>query len=465
MNRFWKPGRLAVRAPLGAIRNDPLFGGRSKAELEFLPAALEIVETPAPPLPRVIALVLIALLLAVLAWACFSKVDVVSSAPGKLTPFGGGKLVQPLETGTVVALHVHDGERVVRNETLIELEPTETLADRNRLEGELSAAQLDAARLQSVALGGAFGNVGRADPSAVAVARQQAVQQRDEIAAKLAAFDRQIEQHRAEIAESQAEIDRLSALLPIDRQSEAVFVSLAQKGYGSKLQLLQAQEKAEDTQRQLAVQRAKIPELRAQIAATQRQRAEAAAEASKTDLGDLTTAKVKASSLQQQLDAAQEHLRTRTLIAPVDGTVQELAIHTIGGVVEPGQTLMRIAPSGVGVEVEAKLPNRDVGFVRAGMPAVVKIETFPFTRYGVIRGVVTFVSNDAVSDKRPDGSEELNYTMRVRLDRDTLDVDGRRVRLGSGMAVTAEVKTGKRPVIDFVLSPLTRTTSEAGRER
>jgi hemolysin D len=446
-------------------RIDPIFGGRPQAELAFLPAALEVVETPAPPLPRIAALTLTALLASVIAWACIGRVDVVSSAPGKLIPAGGGKVVQPLETGTVTGIAVHDGQHVRRGQVLITLEPTETEKDRDRLKGESAAARLEAARLQAVALGQRFSDPSGVDPAAAAIARREAGAETSELAAKLAALDGQIAQHRAEIVESQAEVARLSALLPIDQQSMAVFETLEKKGYGSKLQLLQAQEKVEDTTRQLAIQRTKIPELEAQIAATQRQRAETAAETAKTDLGALTDAKVKAASLQEQLDAAEQHLKTRTLVAPVDGTVQELSIHTVGGVVEPGQTLMRIAPSGAGVEVEAKLPNKDIGFVRAGMPVAVKVETFPFTRYGVIRGVVTNVSEDAVSEKRPDGSEELTYLMRVRLDRDTMSLDGQTVRLGPGMAVTAEVKTGRRRVIQFVLSPLAKATGEAGRER
>jgi hemolysin D len=457
----------AVRTPIPrpVARLDPIFGARPKSELAFLPAALEVVETPAPPLPRVAALTLTALVAAVLIWACLGQVDVVSSAQGKLVPAGGGKVVQPLETGVVTAIAVRDGQRVKAGQMLVSLEPTETQADRDRLQGESSAAKLEAARLGVVALGAQFINTVGADPAAVSIARQAAVAERAELAAKLATLDRQIEQHRAEIVEAKAEVDRLSALLPIDQQSMAVFQTLEKQGYGSKLQLLEAQEKVEDTARQLVVQRAKIPELEAQIGATERQRAETAAETAKTNLGALTDAKVKAASLSQQLGAAEEHLKTRTLTAPVDGTVQELAIHTLGGVVEPGQTLMRIAPQGVGVEVEAKLSNKDVGFVRAGMPVAVKIETFPFTRYGVIRGVVVNVSDDAVSDKRPDGSEELTYRMTIRLERDNLLVDGRTVRLGPGMAVTAEVKTGRRRVIEYVLSPLAKAIKEAGRER
>lgn len=447
------------------VKPDPIFGARPKGELAFLPAALEVVETPAPPLPRVAALALTALLATTLGWACFCQVDVVSSAPGKLVPAGGGKVVQPLETGMVTEIAVYDGQAVKAGQRLVGLEPTETEADRDRLKGELGAARLEAARLQTVSMGGAFTAPQGSDAASAAIARREADAERAELQEKLATLDRQIQQHRAEIAESKAQEARLAAILPFDRQAMQAFKDLQDQGYGSRLQYLQTQAKVEDTAHQLEVQRTKIPELEAEIAAAERQRAETIAETAKTNLGALADAKVKAASLQQQLDAAEQHLRTRTLNAPVSGTVQELAIHTIGGVVEPGQTLMRIAPSGAGVEVEAKLPNKDVGFVHAGMPVAVKVETFPFTRYGVIRGVVETVSGDATSDKRPDGSEELTYLMRVRLERDTMEVDGRTVRLGSGMAVTAEVKTGRRRVVEYVWSPLAKAASEAGRER
>ena len=452
---------LRRRTP-AAVKADPIFGGRPRVELEFLPAALEVVETPAPPLPRMAALTLSALLFVTIGWACLGQVDMVSAARGKLIPAGGGKVVQPLEVGIVTAIRVHDGEHVRKGDVLVELEPTETRAERDRLEGELTSAKLDVARLQTVALGKSF--QGGGDGSAM-VARREAESARAELQEKLATLDRQIEQHQAEIAEAEAEVSRLEALLPIDEKSTAVFQTLAKKGYGSTLQLLQAQEKEEDTRRQLEVQRRKAPELQAEIAGLRQQRAETAAETAKGDLGDLADAQTKAASLQQQLTGADERLKTRTLSAPVDGTVQELSIHTVGGVVQPAETLLRIAPAGVGVEVEAKLPNKDVGFVRAGMPVTVKVETFPFTRYGVIKGRVVDVSDDAVSEKRPDGSEELTYVVHVALSRDTMDIDGRTVRLGPGMAVTAEVKTGQRRVIQFVLSPLAKAVNEAGRER
>lgn len=463
-------GKLPVpfrrrRAASTPVHADPIFGARPRAELEFLPAALEVVETPPPPLPRVAALVMVSLLVVILIWAGVGRVDVVSSAPGKLIPAGGGKVIQPLDAGRVSAIYARDGERVRKGQVLVQLEPTETMADRNQLQSELAAAKLDVSRLQAVALGHPFARPGGEDPAAIALAKQQATAQAAEREAKLATLDRQVEQHKAEIVSATDEIARLQDLLKLQQQRTEMYRSLSNRGFGSKLLLLDAQEKEEDIRRQIEEQQNHIPELQAEIAAIGRERAETAAESANTDLGQLSDAEVKVAALTDQLNKAQDKLKDQTLTSPVDGTVQELQIHTIGGVVEPGETLMRIAPAGAAVEVEAKLPNRDVGFVRAGMPAAVKVETFPFTKYGVIRGRVASVSNDAVSEKRPDGSEELNYLVRILLERDTMDIDGRTVRLEPGMAVTADVRTGRRRIIDYVLSPLAKAAREAGRER
>lgn len=453
---------------------DPIFGARPRGELEFLPAALEIVETPPPPLSRVTGLALVALLVSAIAWACLGQIDVVSTAQGRLVPAGGGKVVQPLEAGTVAAIRVRDGQVVKKGEVLVELEPTETLADRDRLRGELAAARLEVARLLAVALGRPFTPPTGADPAAATIAAREANAEIAQNAAKLAALDRQVEQHRAEFASAASDADRLRTLLPLAEQRSEVYQSLQRRGYGSRLQLIEAEEKRQDTLRSLDAQQHKAPELEASIAATARERARAEAEAAKTTLAALTEAQVKAASLEDELQKAQGRLVNKTLVAPVDGTVQELAIHTVGGVVQPGQTLMRVAPVAASVEVEANLENRDIGFVRADMPAEIKVETFPFTRYGLIPAKVLTVSSDAVvedhpeqapADRRPDAPEDRHYSVKLGLQRDTIEVDGRRVRLAPGMTVTAEIKTGRRRVISYILSPLSKATEEAGHER
>jgi hemolysin D len=472
MNADPKPRPKPAGPP---IKPDPIFGARPRHELEFLPAALEVIESPPPPLPRVAALTLVTLLIVVLLWAIFGKVDVVATAPGKLVPTGGSKVVQPLETGTVTAILVHDGMNVRKGDVLVELEPTATLADQARTSGESAAAKLEAARLRTVALGVPFQAPTGTDPQAAIIAQHEARAEIQDREAKLQGLNEEIRQHRAALEGVRAEVDRLSALLPLAQQRSKIFQDLNDSGYGSSLQLIEAQEKQQDTLKSLEVQRRRIPELQAQIAAAERARAQAQADASKTALAALTEAQVKAASLSDESAKAAERMKDRTLTAPVDGTVQELAIHTVGGVVEPGQTLMRVAPANGQVEVEARLSNQDIGFVHAGMTAEIKVQTFPFTRYGLIHATVLSVSRDAVSDPKPSdptpdpnapqANNDLRYLMRLRLDRDTMIVDGKPTKLTPGMMVTAEIKTGRRRVIDYVLSPLAKATEEAGRER
>jgi hemolysin D len=468
--------RLQKTAPFLATvpaKADPIFGARPSQELHFLPAALEVIETPAPPLPRVAALCLVALVAVVLAWSILGKVDVVSTAPGRIVPAGGSKVVQPLEAGTVMSIRVHDGTFVHKGDVLVQLEPTTTLADKSKMSGELAGQQLEVARLRSVALGEKFESPTGSEPESSTIAKREAVAEIEDRQARIEGLTEQIRQHRAALDEARAEIDRLRTLLPLASHRARIFTALRAQGFGSSLQLIEAQEKEADTAAQLEIQRRRVPELEAQIATAQRAREQATADAAKTSLSALAEAQVKAASLNDELTKATDRLKGRTLVAPADGTVQELAIHTVGGVVAPGQTLMRIAPAGGQVEVEARLANQDIGFVREGMPAEIKVETFPFTRYGVIKAQVLSVSRDAVADpKTQDGPpaagasrDDLHYLLRLRLARDSMDIDGKIVPLAPGMMVTAEILTGRRRVADFVLSPLSRATREAGRER
>ena len=149
------------------------------------------------------------------------------------------------------------------------------------------------------------------------------------------------------------------------------------------------------------------------------------------------------------------------LRAPVDGTVQQLAIHTIGGVVTPAQALLAVVPSEESLEVEATVLNKDIGFVRPGQRATVKVESFPYTRYGYLEGTVESVSHDAAQDEKMG----LVFPARVKLSNASLVIDGVSVMLTPGMSLSVEIKTGKRRVVDYLLSPLRQHGSEALRER
>ena len=191
----------------------------------------------------------------------------------------------------------------------------------------------------------------------------------------------------------------------------------------------------------------------------------------------------KAAGLREDLAKATQRTRLQLLTAPVDGTVQQLAVHTVGGVVTLAQALLVLVPADSHLEIEAMVSNRDIGFIHVGQDAEIKIDTFNFTRYGLLKGRVLSVTQDAiVRDKpKPDKSgdkapgadasssepsgQELVYAARISLDRTRMQIDENLVNLSAGMAVTAEIKTGSRAVITYLLSPLLRYKQESLRER
>ena len=435
-------------------------------ETDFLPAAVEILERPASPAGRWLALAIPALLATALVWAWVGEIDTVAVAPGRIVPAARTKVVQPLEIGVVRAIHVRDGQPVAQGETLVELDLTEAAADEARLAHDLRAARLDAARLEAMASR-------PHDPQAVFVAPPDAAPAMR--AAAQALMSAESSAYRETLAELDAEIARLAAerrtvtarieghraVIPLVRERVEAVARLVEKGHAGRLALTELRESLVEHEHALNVDRMRLEELAAAVEAQQRRRAERAATRAAQTARELTAAMRAAERLEEELTKASERVQATVLRAPVDGVVQQLAVHTVGGVVRPAEPLMVVVPAGAALEVEAMLPNKDVGFVREGQVVAVKVESFPFTRYGLIPGRVVHVSADAVADPQAG----LVYPLRVSLEEDAILVDGRHVPLGPGMAVVAEVKTGKRRLLEFFLSPFLEYRGEALRER
>ena len=459
-------------------------GGRTRDALEFLPAALEVVETPPSPVGRAIAGTIVAFFCLAVVWACLGKVDIIATASGRIIPSGKTKVIQPFETGVVKAIRVSDGQKVGAGDVLVELDGTIDAAEADRLQKEVMAAELDAARLKAALAAGDDGAVEMTPPAGapdaqVALQRTLLANEVDEYRAKLGNLDRQIGQSEGGRAAVAATVDKLTVTIPIIRQRVE---SLKQLGeFARKLQYLETQQDLLEHEQELQVQKGRLQEATQALAALREQRRQAAAEFKRTNLSDLADAQQKVASLADELIKAREHHNLQTLTAPVDGTVQQLAIHTVGGVVTPAQPLMVIVPQDARLEVEAMVSNRDIGFVHEGEPVEIKIDTFNFTKYGLLHGDVRSVSQDAIPRDKPVDAQHLNagsgerssepqgqelvYAARVSLDRTAMEVDGRVVELAPGMAVTAEIKTGQRRVIDYLLSPLLRARQGAMRER
>ena len=453
-----------------AIRSGGLFGANNY-EQEFLPAAVEILETPPSPMGRAVALAISLFVALGLAWACLGEIDIVAVGQGKIVPSGRTKIVQAFESGVVTKIAVEEGRQVKAGDLLIELDSTATGADTGRLTADLAREALAVARLRSI-LGLPGGEMlddltsatfGEAN---LALARSLRASQLAEQAEKLASLDRELERQKAGAVAAQAEIATIAAQLPLKHEQVEARRTLLEKGLTPRQQFLEMQQELIAMEGQANTAAARLNETRAAIASIERQGAQAREEFDRTRLQELTEAEAKVGQLTEELKKATQRQALQRLIAPVDGTVQQLQIHTIGGVVEPAKPLMVIVPKESGIEIEAEIENKDIGFVREGQEAIVKLEAFPFTRYGTLQGEVVTVSEDSVERPSADpNTPRLAYLARIRLTADTIDVDGKAVSLSPGMMASVEIKTGTRKIIEFVLSPLMRMGGEAGRER
>ena len=453
-------GRAAWRLRSGQS-SGPEANGQA---LEFLPAVLEIQDVPPLPIGRAILWTIMLVFASAVAWSSLSQVDIVAVAPGKIIPSGYSKIIQPFETGVIAAIHVQDGQAVKQGDVLIELDATQNRADRDRSSSEYRAALVEAARLHALIAGqGTFTAPGDADPEFVLLQQQLLRDQMAEYAARVDAARHLIDQRQAAVDATKDNLRRLEATVPIENERAAAYRALLAQQYVSKMDYLQFEQQRIDKAQEWAGQKSKLRQDQAALAEAEQNYHALISEFQQSKQAELAAMEVKAASLIQEVRKAGQKTELQKLVSPIDGVVQQLAVHTVGGVVTPAQALLTIVPQDHPVEVEAQLENKDIGFVKEGQPVELKIETFPFTLYGTIPGKVLTVSDDAVPlDKERGG---LVYASRVSMDRATMQVEGKHIHLTPGMAVTVEIKTGQRRVIEFLLSPLLKSMKESLRER
>ncbi|MFN3231364.1 MAG: HlyD family type I secretion periplasmic adaptor subunit [Alphaproteobacteria bacterium] len=439
-------------------------------EPDFLPAALEVLEKPASPLGRTIVYTIIAFFLIAIVWSLVGKIDVVASAQGKLVPQGNVKTIQPAELGVVRAIHASNGDTVKAGDVLVELDPSMTSADEERTGRERLVAAVNAARDEAILrfldeADATYYPPEGATPAMIRMQERLIASQISEYQAQLAALDKQMDERRVDYELVVKQLVKLEETLPLLEQQVDARRTLLEKGLTSRLLFLELQERFVAHKQDVLIERDRLMKARAAIQTVERQMEQVRQEFRRTTLTEYAEFTEQAAALEQELIKARTRHGLQNLTAPVDGVVQQRAIHTIGGVVQPGEPVMVIVPGtaegGVELQVEALVLNKDIGFVHEGQPVEVKLEAFPFTKYGVIHGTVERIATDAVQDEHLG----LVYPAKVSMDATTIMANGRVVNLGPGMSVTAEIKTGKRRLIEFVLSPLLRYQDEALRER
>lgn len=435
-------------------------------QADFLPAALEIIETPVSPTGRVTAWVLMIGLVATIAWLTFGKVDVVASAPGKLIPVDNVKLIQPADAGVVRRILVHDGQRVRAGQALVQLDPTISTADAAQARKALETSELDAARARAVlaAIDGRglnFVAPPNTPPEIIGTQLALARAELTDITSTTQTNAARRDAANATGREARIQAAKLTETLPLLDEQIAANEQLLAKGYVSKLKVIEMRRQRLSTARDRDAAVETVGKAAAEMAAAEGAIRQGQSEARTKVLGDLAKAESDARLRREELAKATQKSSLQTLVSPVDGTITQLAIHTVGGVVEATKPIMIVVPAGGTLIAEVKIPNRDIGFIRAGQEVAVKLEAFPFTRYGTLKGRVESIGSDAVEDEKLG----LLYPARISMDAVQPALRAGGIRAAVGMQVTADVRTGRRSILSYLVSPIDKASREAGRER
>jgi hemolysin D len=436
---------------------------RTADELAFLPAALSLQETPPHPLPRCLAWVLMAWFVIALAWACVGRVDIVAVAPGRIVVSERTKLIQPLEASVVRQVLVRDGDHVQAGQVLVELDPTMAEADRSSVREQYLAARSDELRASALlrALDGAEPAPQEAGPSPVLM-REQLLAEWQDIVSRRRRLQAEIARKQAELGTALALVAKLEATLPLSRQRETDYQTLVSQGFISGHATQDRMRERIELERDLATQRAKVLEAQAGLAESSQSLQAYLAETRRVLHERQFASSTRRAQLQAEGSKAEQRERLTQLKAPVSGVVQQLAVHSVGGVVTSAQTLMVVVPDADEVTALVQVANPDIGFVNQGQGAEIKLETFPYTQYGTVPAQVTVLGGDAVTDEKTGVS---SYPATLTLQRRQMQVDGKAVAISPGMNVTAEIKTGQRRIIEYLLSPIVKAGTESLRER
>jgi hemolysin D len=433
-----------------------------RAELEFLPAALEIVETPPSPIGRGLLWIIVSFFSIALAWSIIGRVDEVAVAPGKVIPSGYTKIVQAEDKGIVRKLNVENGTPVREGDVLIELDTVVTEADMSRLRKERDFYLLDLERLYSERDGRKFSppeDIGA--PEEILYQRELSRTRLLEFRSRMDALRQQVLTARSALKNSEKLLEKYAEILPIATEQRQRTEELVSDGTVSMFEHQNYLQKEIEIRQDHLAQEAEVERNRHTVLEYEMELKRSESEWYSEISARVVDDRKQLQAVEEELKKAEEKNRLSRIVAPLDGIVQQLEVHTIGAILTQAQPLMQIVPADTAIEYEVWAENRDIGFIRSGQPVEIKVETFGFQRYGTLDGIVKSVATEAKEDEK----RGLIYQAFLETSRDHYVVEGRRVQLIPGMAVTGEIKIREKRIIEYFLDTFKQYVNEALRER
>lgn len=430
--------------------------------VEFLPEALEVQHRPPSPIGPALLWTILIVSVAMACWAMLARVDSVTAAHGKIVRSGDSKGIHSSETGVLRAVHVQDGQTVKQGDVLIELDSTRTIEERDRIGKEYRAIQVEAARLRALIQHQATLKAPPdADEDEIRFQQQLLRDQLTQHQGKIAAARQLVDARRTTVGQTKETLLRVTAALSVETAGAEQSKKLLELGVGAKTDFLRAERRRLEKLEEVSRREKQLEQDRAALMEAEQESHALVWNFRNTKQAELSALDNKAALLAQAATNAERNAGLRQVRSPMDGVVQQLAVQAAGTVVTPAQQLLVIMPPDQSVEVEAHVERNEVGVVRTGQPVEVKIETVQPVSHSTIRGHVVRGADDATSIKKVG---PISPTIRVRLDRATIQEGSTEVTLAPGMVVTVEIKTSPRRMIDYLLEPLLQSGNERVRE-
>lgn len=444
--------------------------------LDFAPPLLRLQNHPPNPVGRAVMITLLVLLTALLIWALVGKLDIVAVAQGKLVPQSYLKIVQPADSGIVKEILVKEGDEVKEGQILMRMDTLITDADAKSLHDEYQRKRLALRRIDAELADKPFFTEAGDPPDVARKAEAQYSANRSALDTALAEERSRLEKAKFDLASAGQVKVKLEEVLPHYRTQDNAFESLAKDGYVGTIAASDKKRERIEKEEELKTQEYLIKSTRSSIVQSEKKLAQIVSDYRRQLYVERNETQSTVDKLTQEI-AKQTHKQALLeLRAPKDAIVKDLATHSAGTVVQPGTVLLTLVPKEDTLRAEVWVSNEDIGFIRKGQEAKLKLAAFPFQKYGMVDGEVEYVAADAADGNSATNNEPLPndkssktqplvYKALVALRATHLEMDGRRFGLEPGMQVSAEILLGRRTVMEYLLSPVQKAFHEAGRER
>ena len=421
---------------------------------EFLPSAILLERESASPTGRSLIWIIIFIFTSSVAWASFSHVDIVAVAPGNIIPDGRTKTVQATVKARVKKVLVKEGDLVLADQLLVKLDDEEIKAEIKLVQQQLQKADEEVVRYQALLelIRGSEKN-NSSDP-VVKSTWKLYLEEKEQ-------FNKQIIAQQIELKKTKVTVEKFNSTLPIIRKKEKRLEHLADKNLSSEQQHLDQKQIRLEVEHDLAHFKIVLEEINNKIDSLKQGLLIHQVETEKSFQDKLKESHFSRKYSIQEIERLNQKKKQYSINSEVSGRVHQLMLNSTNNVVTPAQQVMLIVPEDKGLKIEAFVKNNDVGFVREGQISHVKVDAYPFTKYGLLKGRVQQISSDAIEDK----AHGYVYKAEIELDKQWIEYQGKHMPLSPGMSVTSEVITGNRRLIDYFLSPLKRFSNESIRER